>query len=99
MWMSGKSAAHITEKIVIASADRLIEVRHRCRNSSRMAEMSVPACPIPIQKTKFVMSKAHPTVLFSPHVPMPVATSYDTHTTPTESAVNAAAKQIHQPRP
>ena len=73
MWMSGKSAAHITAKMVMASAERLIDVRHRWRRSSRMAEMSVPACPMPIQNTKLVMSKAQPTLLFSPQVPMPVA--------------------------
>ncbi len=28
MWMSGKSPAHMTAKIVIASAERLIDVRH-----------------------------------------------------------------------
>jgi hypothetical protein len=28
---------------------------------------------MPTQKTKFVMSKAQPTVRLSPHVPMPVA--------------------------
>src|SRR5262245_64627641 len=69
MWMSGKSAAHITAKIVIASADRLIDIRHFWRNRSRMAEMSVPAWPMPIQKTKLVMSNAQPTLLFRPHVP------------------------------
>jgi len=42
-------------------AERLIEVRHFCRSKNRMAEMSVPACPIPIQKTKLVMSQAQPT--------------------------------------
>src|SRR3954453_14131017 len=33
MWMRGNSPAHMTAKIVIASADRLIDVRHFCRNS------------------------------------------------------------------
>ena len=59
----------------MASADRLIDVRHCCRNSSRIAEISVPAWPMPIQNTKFVMSNAHPTVLFKPQTPTPVATS------------------------
>ena len=73
MWMSGKSAAQITAKIVIASAERLIDMRQRCRNSSRIAEISVPAWPMPIQNTKLVMSNAHPTLLFSPQTPIPVA--------------------------
>ena len=61
MWMSGNSPAHMTAKIVIASAERLIDVRHFCRNSSRIAEISVPAWPMPIQNTKLVMSNAQPT--------------------------------------
>ena len=65
----------MTAKIVIASADRLIDVRHCWRSSSRIAEMSVPAWPMPTQNTKFVMSNAQPTVRFSPQVPMPVAIS------------------------
>ena len=51
----------MTAKMVIASAERLIEVRHFCRNSNRIAEISVPAWPMPIQKTKLVMSNAQPT--------------------------------------
>ena len=73
MWISGKRPAHITANSVIASAARLTDVRHRCRSRNRIAEISVPAWPMPIQKTKFVMSNAQPTVRFSPHVPMPVA--------------------------
>lgn len=56
MWMSGKIAAQRTAKIVIPSAARAIEVRQRCRKRRRIAEMRVPACPIPTQKTKLVMS-------------------------------------------
>jgi hypothetical protein len=73
MWSSGNRPAHITAKIVIASAERLIEFRHLCRNSRRMAEISVPAWPIPIQNTKLVMSNAQPTLLLRPQIPMPVA--------------------------
>ena len=73
MWMSGKRAAHMTAKMVIASADRLIDMRQCWRKSRRMAEISVPAWPMPIQNTKLVMSNAQPTLLLSPHVPMPVA--------------------------
>ncbi len=73
MCRSGNSPAHATAKIVIASADRLIAFRHFWRNSRRMAEMSVPAWPMPIQKTKLVMSNAQPTLLLRPHTPMPLA--------------------------
>ena len=51
----------MTAKIVIASAKRLIAVRHFWRNRNRIAVISVPAWPIPIQKTKLVMSQAQPT--------------------------------------
>ncbi len=73
MWMTGNRPAQITAKMVIASAARLTEVRHCCRSRNKTAEMSVPAWPMPIQKTKFVMSNAQPTVLLRPHVPVPVA--------------------------
>ena len=71
MWISGKSAAHITANSVIASAERLIEVRHFWRNRNKIAEISVPAWPMPTQNTKLVMSKPQPMVLFRPQVPMP----------------------------
>ena len=83
--------------MVIASAERLIDVRHFWRNSSRIAEMSVPAWPMPIQKTKFVMSNAHPTSLLRPHTPMPVAKRYAAIPTPMANAVAATAVQAHQP--
>src|ERR1700694_3848255 len=47
MWINGNSPAHATANSVIASANRLIDVRHVCLSSSRMAEMSVPAWPMP----------------------------------------------------
>ena len=40
-----------TANSVIASAKRLIELRHFCRVSSSMAEINVPAFPIPIHQT------------------------------------------------
>ena len=72
MWISGNSPAHITAKIVIASAERFTAVRQRWRNRNSTAEISVPAWPMPIQKTKFVMSKPQPTVRLRPQTPMPV---------------------------
>jgi hypothetical protein len=66
--------AHDTAKRVIASAKRLIEVRHVCFSSSRIAEINVPAWPMPIHQTKFVMSKAHPTGMLLPQMPIPFVT-------------------------
>jgi len=73
-WNIGKMPAHTTAKIVMASAERLIEVRHFWRSRHRIAEISVPACPIPIQKTKLTMSHAQLTGLRCPQTPTPVAT-------------------------
>ena len=71
-WIAGNRPAQTTAKIVIASAERLMAVRHFWRKRNRMAEMSVPAWPMPIQKTKLVMSKAQNAGLLLPHTPMPV---------------------------
>ena len=73
-WKAGKIPAQITAKIVIASAARLMDVRQFCRVRKRIAEMSVPAWPIPIQNTKFTMGQPHITRLVLPHTPTPVVT-------------------------
>ncbi len=67
----GKSKAQMTAKRVIASAKRLIDVRHFCWKSSKMAEISVPAWPMPIHQTKLMISKAQPTGMLFPQTPMP----------------------------
>src|SRR6266566_6622863 len=64
-----------------------------------MAEMSVPAWPIPTQKTKFVMSNAQPTLLLSPQMPMPWLKRNATIAARFASAASASAKQIHQAFP
>ena len=51
-------AAQATANSVIASANRLMELRQLWFSSSRIAEISVPAWPIPIHQTKFVIAKA-----------------------------------------
>ena len=72
MWMMGKMPAHMTAKMVMASAERAMEVRQRWRSSNNTAEISVPAWPMPIQKTKLVMANPQPTVRLRPQTPMPV---------------------------
>src|SRR5437764_9024770 len=74
--------AQMTAKIVIASLNRLMLVRHFCRNRNRMALMSVPAWPMPIQNTKLVMSNAHATGMLLPHTPTPVEMRYVAAITP-----------------
>src|SRR5262249_30635759 len=72
VWNNGKMPAQATANKVIASANRLIEVRHVCRSNRRIAEISVPAWPMPIHQTKFVMSKAQPTGMSLPQIPIPL---------------------------
>src|SRR5438128_400898 len=89
----------MTAKIVIASADRLIDVRHFCRKRRRIAEINVPAWPMPIQKTKFVMSNAQPTELLRPQMPIPFANRYVTIPSRFSRAATEIPKQMYQPRP
>ena len=61
-----------TANSVIASAKRLIDVRHFWRSSSRIAEMKVPAWPMPIHQTKLAMAKPQATGMLMPQMPTPL---------------------------
>ena len=74
-WISGNVPAQTTAKMVIASANRLIELRHVCLNSKRMAEISVPAWPIPIHHTKLMMAKPQAPGMVTPQMPTPFRNS------------------------
>src|SRR6202047_1053244 len=74
-WISGNVPAQTTAKIVIASANRLIEFRQVCLNSSRIAEISVPAWPIPIHHTKLMMAKPQAPGIVTPQMPTPFRNS------------------------
>src|ERR1017187_8965167 len=74
--MSGKMPAQHTAKMVIASAKRLIELRHVCLNSSRIAEISVPAWPMPIHQTKLMMANPHAPGIVTPQMPTPFRNSH-----------------------
>src|SRR3954470_21191268 len=93
--MPGYMPAHITAKIVIASLKRLIDVRHFCRNRNKMALISVPAWPMPIQNTKFVMSNAHATGMLLPHTPIPVEMRYVAAITPPQSSAELMSSAGH----
>src|SRR2546425_4652783 len=95
--MAGKSPAHATANSVIASAKRLIDVRHVCFNSSRMAEMRVPAWPMPIHQTKFVISNAQPTGTLLPQMPIPFTNRYDTDANSISVSRNENPKPAYQP--
>jgi len=62
----------------MASAKRLIEVRHFWRMSNRKAEIKVPAWPIPIHQTKLTMAKPQATGMFTPQIPTPTLNSLAT---------------------
>src|SRR5919109_2516237 len=64
--------AHDTANRVIASAKRLIDVRQPCLRSSRIAEISVPAWPMPIHQTKLMMAKPQPIGMLMPQIPVPL---------------------------
>src|SRR3954465_3759656 len=70
-WTIGNIAPIISANAVITSAQRVTGRRQRAFTSRRIAEMSVPAWLMPIQKTKFVMSKAQNTGQRLPQTPMP----------------------------
>src|SRR5688572_26552435 len=96
-WMPGKVSAHMTAKMVIASAERLIEVRHVWRKRKRMAEISVPACPMPTQNTKLVMSQAQPTGWLRPQMPIPSQNSQETAIPSRLRSARDGRKNSHQP--
>src|SRR5580765_850431 len=56
MCKSGKRPAQETAKSFSASANRLIDVRQAWCSKRRIAEINVPACPMPIHQTKLTMA-------------------------------------------
>src|SRR5207237_4958800 len=69
-WTMGNMAPIISAKTVMTSAQRVTGRRHSAFTRRRIAEISVPAWLIPIQKTKFVMSNGQKTGGFSAQTPM-----------------------------
>ena len=72
MWISGNMPAHMTAKMVIASLNRLMLVRHRWCSSRRIAEIRVPAWPMPIHHTKLMIAKPQATGTLMPQMPTPM---------------------------
>lgn len=72
----GKSPACTIAKRVIPSAKRLMDVRQDTSRRSKIAEMNVPAWPMPIHHTKLMIAKAHATGMLLPQRPMPVMAVY-----------------------
>ena len=90
----GNIPAQHTAKIVIASAKRLIELRQPCLKSSRMAEISVPAWPIPIHQTKLMIANPHAPGIVTPQIPTPLSTS---HVTPMTTPIATVAAKNRPP--
>ncbi len=63
-----------------------------------MAEINVPAWPIPIHQTKFVMSHAQSTGWLLPQMPMPLTTRRLSDTNSSIASRNAAPNPRYQPR-
>src|SRR5689334_14594275 len=80
----------------MASAKRLMEFRHGWFSRSKIAEISVPAWPIPIHQTKLVIGKAQATGMLFPKMPTPVLNSATTPVRKIKTRVRAAAKLQNQ---
>src|ERR1700688_1354096 len=96
--MSGNMPAQTTAKMVMASAKRLMELRQVCLKSRRMAEISVPAWPIPIHQTKLISAKPHATGCVMAQMPTPLRNSQVTATSSTVAPPPAMPKKASQPR-
>ena len=70
--MPGKVPAQTTAKMVMASANRLMAVPRFWRKRNKIAEIKVPAWPMPTQNTKFTIGKPHITGFWLPQTPTPV---------------------------
>ena len=97
MWISGNIAAQATANSVIASAKRLIDVRQSCLKRRRIAEISVPAWPMPIHQTKLMMSNAQPTGTLLPQMPIPFRRRYPIETIRTLANRNPMPIAMNQP--
>ncbi len=90
--------ATITAKIVIASAVRLMPVLHFCRNKNKIAEIRVPAWPMPIQNTKLMMNEPQPIGWLMPRSPVPIPTTPAMPTRNSENSAPEMANAIHHRR-
>src|SRR5713101_8328172 len=90
--------AHITAKIVMASAARFTPVRQRCRSRKRIAEIRVPAWPMPIHQTKLTMSHAHITGCMFPQTPTPVEICQESMKSKLHNARKLGTKSTHHQR-
>ena len=81
----------------MASAKRLMALRQPCLNNSRMAEMSVPAWPMPIHQTKLMMANPQSTGCVMAQMPTPFRNSHVTAVSSTMATPPANVKRANQP--
>src|SRR5579863_3203471 len=89
--------AQTTAKMVMASAKRLMELRQVCLKSRRMAEIRVPAWPIPIHQTKLIIAKPQATGWVIAQIPTPLRNSQVTATRRIVAPPPAMPKKASQP--
>src|SRR6266550_5539137 len=82
----------------MASANRLIDWRHFCRRSNKMAEMSVPAWPMPIHQTKLTIANPHPTGILIPQTPTPMVSRYAVPNSKTKTRMKEIPNPTYQNR-
>src|SRR5438034_7854320 len=82
----------------MASANRLIDWRHFCRRSNKMAEMSVPAWPMPIHQTKLTIANPHPTGILIPQTPTPMVSRYAVPNSKTKTRMKESPNPTYQNR-
>ena len=63
-----------------------------------MAEMSVPAWPIPIHQTKFTMAKPQPMGMLMPQMPVPLVNSQPMAKVSKPVRPKAIKKPMYQPK-
>src|SRR5262249_5370003 len=62
-----------------------------------MAEISVPAWPIPIHHTRLTIAKPHPTGMLMPQIPVPLTKRYVTAMSSTLTMTNDRKNPSHHP--
>ncbi|GAC1407601.1 MAG: hypothetical protein NVSMB56_20730 [Pyrinomonadaceae bacterium] len=66
-------------------------------NSSKMAEINVPAWPIPIHQTKLTIANPQATGILMPHTPRPRYSSQDTDIIKTCNSNGEMANPVNHP--
>src|SRR5215469_11239483 len=89
--------AHATANRVMASANRLIDVRHFWFKRNKMAEINVPAWPMPIHQTKFTMANPQPMGMLMPQMPVPLMMSQPMAMVIIPSTLKAMPNPMNQP--